>query len=222
MDAGRRSELEAKVYAGQRLSREDGEALFACDDLAWLGRLAHHRRTELNGDRVTFATDPDPSRELAGESPLAALLPYGKKDDHGQRLDRLIRLRDQQDATGGLVVVVPVLHQPESGDHTETAAPAESLKTFAVARLLVDNVPHVKSLWGNHGLSVAQLTLNFGADDLDGTVTEAGPTREDLLEVIWDAGFRPVERDARYEVVREHEAAPSLAGRRSEPQQVWA
>ncbi|GAB2613939.1 hypothetical protein Aab01nite_70330 [Paractinoplanes abujensis] len=222
MDAGRKRELETKVYAGERLTREDGEALFACDDLAWLGRLAHHRRTELNGDRVMFAADLDPAAELAGESALAALLPYGKNDDHKQRVDRLIGLREQQDATGGLLVLIPVLHQPESGDHTETAAPAESLKTFAVARLLADNVPHVKSLWANHGLSVAQLTLNFGADDLDGSLADAGVTRDDLLELIWDAGFRPVERDARYEVVREHDQAPALAARRSEPQQVWA
>lgn len=222
MDAGRKGELEAKVYAGERLSRADGEALFACDDLAWLGRLAHYRRTELHGDRVLFTVDVDPAGEIGGESPAAALLPYGENDDHPQRVDHLLRVREQQDATGGLKVLIPLLHQPESGDHTETAAPAESLKTFAVARLLVDNVPHVKSLWANHGPSVAQLTLNFGADDLDGSLTDAGITRDDLLELIWDAGFQPVERDARYEVVREHDRAPSLAGRRSEPQQVWA
>lgn len=221
MDAGRRGELEAKVYAGERLSRADGEALFASDDLAWLGRLAHHRRTELNGDRVLFTTDLDPADEINGESAAAALLPYGENDDHGQRLDHLLRVREQQDATSGFKVLIPLLHQPESRDHTETAAPAESLKTFAVARLLVDNVPHVKSLWANHGLSVAQLTLNFGADDLDGSLT-GGITRDDVLELIWDAGFRPAERDANYEVVREHDQAPSLAGRRSEPQQVWA
>src|SRR4051812_35391207 len=54
VDEGLKRELEAKVYAGERLTREDGEALYASDDLAWLGRLAHHRRTELNGDRVMF------------------------------------------------------------------------------------------------------------------------------------------------------------------------
>ena len=54
MDAGLKRELEAKVYAGERLTRADGEALYDSDDLAWLGRLAHHRRTELNGDRVMF------------------------------------------------------------------------------------------------------------------------------------------------------------------------
>ena len=54
MDMGTKRELEEKVYSGERLSRADGEALYACDDLAWLGRLAHHVRTERNGDRVMF------------------------------------------------------------------------------------------------------------------------------------------------------------------------
>jgi aminodeoxyfutalosine synthase len=115
------------------------------------------------------------------------------------------------------------------------AAPAESLKTFAVSRLLFDNVPHVKCFWVMHGLSVAQLSLNFGVDDLDGSVVEykithdadsyGTPTtmhREDLLNLIWDAGFQPVERNTRYEVVREYDKPVPLAERRSEPQQVWA
>src|SRR4051794_32180449 len=54
IDAGLKREIEDKVYAGERLSRADGETLYACDDLAWLGRLAHHKRTELHGDRVMF------------------------------------------------------------------------------------------------------------------------------------------------------------------------
>ena len=113
------------------------------------------------------------------------------------------------------------------------AAPAESLKTFAVSRLLFDNVPHVKCFWVMHGLSVAQLSLNFGVDDLDGSVVEykithdadeyGTPdkmTREDLLELIRDAGYRPVERNTRYEVVREYEGPQTLGERRAEPQSV--
>ena len=82
---------------------------------------------------------------------------------------------------------------------------------------------------------MAQLSLNFGVDDLDGSVVEYKIThdadsygtpntmhRDDLLDLIWDAGFRPVERNTRYEVVREYDAPPSLAERRAEPQQVWA
>jgi EAL domain-containing protein (putative c-di-GMP-specific phosphodiesterase class I) len=98
------------------------------------------------------------------------------------------------------------------------ASPAESLKTFAVSRLLFDNVPHLKNFWVMHGLSVAQLSLNFGVDDLDGSVVEYKIThdadsygtpntmhRDDLLHLIWDAGFTPVERDTRYQVVKETE-----------------
>jgi aminodeoxyfutalosine synthase len=115
------------------------------------------------------------------------------------------------------------------------AAPAESLRTFAVSRLMFDNVPHLKNFWVMHGLSVAQLSLNFGADDLDGSVVEykithdadsyGTPTtmhRDDLLNIIWDAGFQPVERNTRYEIVREYDKPVTLAERRSEPQQVWA
>ncbi|MDT5025697.1 MAG: aminodeoxyfutalosine synthase, partial [Micromonosporaceae bacterium] len=96
-------------------------------------------------------------------------------------------------------------------------------------------VPHVKCFWVMHGLSLAQLSLNFGVDDLDGSVVEYKIThdadsygtpntmhRDDLLNLIWDAGFRPVERNTRYEVVREYDAPPTLADRRAEPQQVWA
>ena len=54
MDAGLKRELEAKVNAGERLTREDGIALYESDDLAWLGKLAHHKRTEMNGQRVMF------------------------------------------------------------------------------------------------------------------------------------------------------------------------
>src|SRR5262245_518615 len=115
------------------------------------------------------------------------------------------------------------------------ASPAESLKTFAVSRLLFDNVPHIKCFWVMHGLSVAQLSLNFGADDLDGSVveykithdadsygTQATMHREDLLDLIGDAGFQQVRGNTRYEVVREYPRPVSLAERRSEPQQVWA
>ena len=88
---------------------------------------------------------------------------------------------------------------------------------------------------GRFRLKGPQLALSFGADDLDGSVVEykithdadayGTPTtmhREDLLHLIWDAGFQPVERNTRYEVVREYDRPPSLAERRSEPQQVWA
>ncbi|WP_250002180.1 hypothetical protein [Actinoplanes sp. M2I2] len=217
MDAGRKRELEAKVYAGERLTRADGEALYASDDLAWLGRLAHHRRTRLHGDRVTFPAEPPAGGDAPGG---AATMTYGPHDEPGRRIDQVLRFRDVQDETGGFTSFVPLRDQADPEDRATVVAPAESLKVFAVSRLLLDNVPHVTCSWDAHTLSIAQLALNFGADDLDGSAT--APGRDELLELIWDAGFQPVERDAGHQVVREHDRAPSLAGRRSEPQNVWA
>jgi aminodeoxyfutalosine synthase len=241
MDAGLKRELEAKVYAGERLNREDGIALYESDDLAWLGRLAHFKRTEMNGDRVLFNDNLDlnldsekideavsKAKETDGgpildelmaarlESPAMATMLYGHIEEPSHRVDHVVRLRELQDETGGFETFI--LLRP-----TMAVAPIESLKTFAVSRLLFDNAPHVTCSLVTHGSSIAQLTLNFGADDLAGSSGDAAAMhRGDLLNLIWDAGFRPVERSERFEVVREYDAAPSLADRRSEPQQVWA
>ena len=95
---------------------------------------------------------------------------------------------------------------------------------------MFDNVDHVKAFWVMHGLTTAQLALSFGADDLDGSVVEykithdadhyGTPntmTREDLLQVIRDAGFTPVERDTRYRIVKEHDGPVPLAELRGTP-----
>ena len=113
------------------------------------------------------------------------------------------------------------------------ATGAEALKTFAVSRLLFDNIQHVKCFWVMHGLTTSQLSLNWGADDIDGSVVEykithdadgfGTPdkmTRDDLLELIRDAGFRPVERNTRYEVLREYDGPDP--DRRETPQPIWA
>jgi aminodeoxyfutalosine synthase len=172
---------------------------------------------------------------------------YGHIEEPRHRVDHVLRLRELQDETGGFTVFIPLRYQHDFHDsadgkvrnllqaRTNMAAPAESLKTFAVSRLMLDNFEHIKCFWVMHGLSVAQLSLNFGVDDLDGSVVEYKIThdadsygtpntmhRDDLLHLIWDAGFTPVERDTRYNVVREYPPAPKLADRRREPQQVWA
>src|SRR6476661_6960216 len=168
---------------------------------------------------------------------------YGHIEEPRHRVDHVLRLRELQDETGGFVVFIPLRYQHDAHhdprnrlqDRTTMATGVESLKTFAVSRLLFDNVPHVKCFWVMHGLTTAQLSLNFGVDDLDGSVVEYKIThdadnfgtphtmhRDDLLHLIWDAGFQPVERNTRYEVVREYDAPPTLAERRAEPQDVWA
>jgi aminodeoxyfutalosine synthase len=170
MDAARRQEIEERVYAGDRLTGRDSEDLAACDDLAWLGRLADDRRAAHHGDRVTF---------LIGD---------------GQVSDNPTTSADP-------------------------AAPAEVLRQFAVARLAIIGPRHVTCSTAAHTAALAQLALNFGVDDL---VAPAGTDRDEILHLIWDAGFRPVERDEEDNIVREYDPPVPLAERRATPQQVWA
>jgi aminodeoxyfutalosine synthase len=380
-------EISDKVYAGERLSRADGEALYETDDLAWLGELAHHKRTVMNGDLTLFninrhlnltnvcsascaycsfqrkpgetdaytmrleeavrlAKEMEPSgiTELHIVNGLHPTLPwryyprsisalkealpnvtikaftateiqwfekisglpasdildelmaaglesltgggaeifdwevrqhivdhachwedwsrihrlahskgmktpstmlYGHIEQPRHRVDHVIRLRELQDETGGFTVFIPLRYQHDFVDskdgkirnriqgETTMATGAEALKTFAVSRLMFDNVPHVKNFWVMHGLTTAQLSLSFGADDLDGSVVEykithdadgfgtpTTMTREDLLELIRDAGFTPAERNTRYEIVKTFDG-PDLT-RRDVPQPVWS
>ncbi|MET7641417.1 aminofutalosine synthase MqnE [Streptomyces sp. NPDC005438] len=384
MDAGIKRELEQKVAAGERLSREDGIALYECDDLAWLGGLAHEVRTRKNGDVVHFnvnrhlnmtnvctascaycsfqrkpgekdaytmrieeavklarAMENEQLTELHVVNGLHPTLPwryyprsiralkdalpdtvavkaftateihwfekisglsaseildelidaglesltgggaeifdwdvrqhivdhdthwedwsrihrlahakgiktpctmlYGHIEEPRHRVDHVLRLRELQDETGGFQVFIPLRYQHDFHDSmdgkvrnrlmamTKMATPAEALKTFAVSRLLFDNVPHVKVFWVMHGLGTAELALSHGADDIDGSVVEYKIThdaddygtpdkmsRENLLDLIRDAGFRPVERNTRYEVIGEFDGPdPS---RRESPQ----
>src|SRR6476661_7714439 len=162
-----------------------------------------------------------------------ATMLYGHIEEPRHRVDHVLRLRGLQDETGGFVVFIPLRFHNDNNrlSHLPMAQPADVLRTFAVSRLLLDNFDHVKVFWVMHGLSTSQLALNFGADDMDGSVVEykithdadgfGTPdklTREDLLGLIRDAGFRPVERNTRYEVIRSYDAPVPLAERRAEPQ----
>jgi aminodeoxyfutalosine synthase len=162
---------------------------------------------------------------------------YGHIEEPRHRVDHVLRLRELQDETGGFAVFIPLRFHNDNNrlSHLPMAQPADVLKTFAVSRLLLDNVDHVKVFWVMHGLSTSQLALSYGADDMDGSVVEykithdadgfGTPdklTRDDLLDLIRDAGFRPVERNTRYQVLREYDGPVPLAQRRAEPQAIWA
>jgi aminodeoxyfutalosine synthase len=142
---------------------------------------------------------------------------YGHIESVEDRVDHLIRLRELQDETGGFVTYIPLAFQPWEAPAMSLPETTgfQDLKAIAVGRLLLDNFPHVKSYWIMIGPRLAQVGLSFGADDIDGTVTEekiahdaGAPTAQamtvhELVRLIREAGRRPVERDTVFNVVKE-------------------
>ena len=144
-----------------------------------------------------------------------ATMLYGHLETPAERVDHLLRLREAQDETGGFLTFIPLAFHPQNTelDHLSGTTGFDDLKNLAVARLLLDNFPHIKAFWVMIGPKLAQLSLAFGADDIDGTVIEerithmAGAqtptslTRQQLLHLVREAGCEPVERDTLYNVI---------------------
>ncbi|MBM3477297.1 MAG: aminofutalosine synthase MqnE, partial [Armatimonadetes bacterium] len=144
-----------------------------------------------------------------------ATMLYGHIETPEEKVDHLLRLRALQDETGGFMAYIPLAYHSGNTDlgGRPSTTGTEDLREVAIGRLALDNFDHVKSFWIMQGLKLAQVSLWFGADDLDGTVTEerithaAGATtpqsltRDELCALICEAGRVPVERDTVYNVV---------------------
>jgi aminodeoxyfutalosine synthase len=141
---------------------------------------------------------------------------YGHIETAEERVDHMLRARALQDETGGFQAFIPLAFHPDNNQMRKLPAPsaADSLRVHAVARLMLDNIPHVKAFWIATGVEVAQTSLWFGVDDLDGTVQEekiyhmAGArtpeamTPREIERLIRAAGREPVQRDTLYNVIR--------------------
>jgi aminodeoxyfutalosine synthase len=150
--------------------------------------------------------------------PTHCTLLYGHVETYEERVEHLLRLRDQQDETGGFLAFIPLAFHPENtvferrGFRFTTGA--DDLKMVAVSRLMLDNIANVKAYWIMMGLPMAQLALHFGANDVQGTVVRekifqaAGATSgteqkvPELVRFIHDAGRVPVQRDTLYNELR--------------------
>ena len=147
-----------------------------------------------------------------------ATMLYGHIETIEERVDHLARLRELQDETGGFMTFIPLAFHPRNTEMHDLSRSTgiEDLKNIAVARLFLDNFPHIKAYWIMIGAKLAQVALSFGADDVDGTVSEEKITqmaggeagqflaRNELVRIIKDAGRVPVERDTLYNVIREY------------------
>ena len=164
--------------------------------------------------------DADRWLELSGKVHAAGLktnatMLYGHIESIEDRVDHLLRLREQQDKSKGFQCFIPLAFYPPGTQLSHLPGPSgvDSLKTMAISRLLLDNFDHIKAYWVMLGRRLAQVALHYGANDIDGTITDGGELSEsysveannevkmsksDLVTLIEDAGFEAVERDTVY------------------------
>lgn len=148
-----------------------------------------------------------------------ATMLYGHLETIEERIDHLLKLRALQDKTGGFMTFIPLAFHPKNTElevmNLSSTSGLEDLRVLAVARLMLDNFDHIKSYWVMIGPKLAQVSLTFGVDDLDGTVIEEKIThaagadtgqaisKQQLVNMIKAAGFKPVERDTIYNILQE-------------------
>ncbi len=146
--------------------------------------------------------------------PSNATMLYGHIENYSQRIDHMERLRSLQDKTQGFNAFIPLKYKKENNSmsYLGEVSLIEDLRNYAVARIYLDNIPHIKAYWPMTGKEIAQMSLSFGADDLDGTIDDttriysmAGAkdknpamSSEEISRLILEAGFDPTERDSLY------------------------
>jgi aminodeoxyfutalosine synthase len=175
-------------------------------------------RTRISHDKANaeqYLAVHDVAHRLGMKTNVTML--YGHIETFEHRVDHILRLRDQQDKSGGFQAFIPLAFHPDGNGMRHLPGPTgvDDLRTIAVGRLMLDNVDHIKAYWVSSTPKVAQIALRFGADDVDGTIVHEtiyhaagsqspqGLTREMLIRLIQEAGFMPVERDTYYGVVEE-------------------
>jgi len=156
---------------------------------------------------------------LGGRSNATML--YGHIEEYRHRIHHMELLRRLQDRTGGFQTFIPLKFRNKDNQmsHIAESSVVEDLRNYAIARLYLDNFPHLKAYWPMIGRHVAQLSLQFGVDDIDGTIddttkiyTMAGSEEQhpalstcQLVELIKGVGRHPIERDTLYNVVKDYQ-----------------
>jgi aminodeoxyfutalosine synthase len=154
----------------------------------------------------------------AGKQSNATML-FGHIETRENRIDHMIRLRNLQDETQGFNAFIPLVYQRENNFLKVKEYPTgqEILKTFAISRIVLDNIPNLKAYWVTSSIKLALLAQEFGANDLDGTIQKEsinsaagalsanGMPLEQFVQVIQNSGFTPVERDSVYNELKSYE-----------------
>ncbi|MGD8703367.1 MAG: CofH family radical SAM protein [Desulfosarcina sp.] len=177
----------AEIFS-ERLFRQHWKNKTAPDDWLRIHQLAHRKGIPTN-----------------------ATMMFGFGDTWRERIEHLLILRRAQAQSGGFSCFIPLPFQPGAGHFVEKGpTPLETLAVMAISRLVLDNFPHLKSYWPMTGLETGAAGLSWGADDMDGTISEekiahlagaatpVGLARDKMVETIAAGGFTPVERDGKF------------------------
>ena len=147
-----------------------------------------------------------------------ATMLYGHIESYTHRVDHMRRLRELQDKTKGFNTFIPLKFRNKDNDmsHIPETSIVEDMKVYAIARIYLDNFPHIKAYWPMLGRQNAQLSLSFGVDDIDGTIDDStkiysmagaeeqnpSMTTSELVDLIRQAKLKPVERDTLYNEIK--------------------
>ena len=209
---------KVSVEEGMRLAHEAG-----LDSLPGGGAEIFHPevRQQICDDKVDAEgwLHIHKTAHLLGMHSNATML-YGHIESFSHRIDHMDRLRRLQDETGGFNTFIPLKFRNKGNDmsHIAESSTIEDLKVYAVARLYLDNVPHIKAYWPMLGRNNAQLTLSFGVNDIDGTIDdttkiysmagseEQSPSMntEQLVNLIKQVNRKPIERDTIYNEIKDY------------------
>lgn len=150
--------------------------------------------------------------------PSNATILYGHIENYAHRIDHMNRLRELQDVTGGFNTYIPLKFRKENNhlEHLGEVSTEEDLRNYAVSRIFLDNIPHLKAYWPMIGKQTTQIALSFGVDDIDGTIDDStriysmagvedqvpNMNTESLVKLIKDVKRIPIERDTVYNEVK--------------------
>ncbi|MFZ3129872.1 MAG: FO synthase [Desulfosporosinus sp.] len=201
-------DLIEKVEKGERLDRDAGVRLINSQDILALGYMANIVRERKNGNQTYFIVN----QHLNSANVHDATMFYGNMESAGEQIDHLLQLRALQDQKGKFLSFIPLSYDPKDtilegtmGYGTTTGL--DDLKVLAISRILLDNFDHIKASWIMLGLKLAQVSLAFGVDYLEGNVVEErisnsggvdpsqGMTKRTMIHMIQKAGREAAERD---------------------------
>ena len=145
--------------------------------------------------------------------PTTATMMFGGLETKEEIIQHLMRVRELQDETGGFTAFIPWTFQPGNTElGGRQASAVEYLKTLALSRIVLDNIPNLQASWVTQGAKVAQVALEFGANDFGSTMIEENVVAaagvsfrmslQEIVDLIRDAGYRPAQRDTTYRILR--------------------